>query len=273
MRQFFSERTKSKKRILEIRRPFRQRFYDGECLWDSRRGVIECSESEAVVRIIPSDNEVAVITTGHLATQRSRYFVKPSGESWVIREVESECSFCGLFGSRAECPHCAGKGWLNLTDWLRHQEAGATQTSGISPNKEPANSGCPDPTIEHFMADHSRERTAILIEEEDIFGIFARHFCSTECDWTSWIASSEGSKKETIAGVALVDAGAQVITREAHAISESFSNWRQRYHLRRAEKTWLIWKVDTECPICYQKGRSADCILCGGTIWERKRRQ
>jgi hypothetical protein len=271
MRQFFRERTETKKRILEMRRPFRQRFCDDECLWDSRRRVIERSESEAVVRVDQSENEVYVITSVAHPDQRLRYHIKEFGESWLIREVELECGYCRLRGAGTECSFCGGKGWLNLTDWIRHQEN--ARTAGANPDEEPVNSHFPDTTIVNFMADHFRERTAVLEEEKEIFGNFARRYCSPECDWPSWIASSEGSKNEKIAGVALVDAGAQVITRGGHATKEGFSNWRLRYNLRPAGKTWLIREVDTECLLCYQKGRSADCILCGGTIWERKRRQ
>ena len=38
MRRFFKERTETWTQMLELRRPFRERFYDPNCVYDSRTG-------------------------------------------------------------------------------------------------------------------------------------------------------------------------------------------------------------------------------------------
>jgi hypothetical protein len=42
---YFRERTSALRLRLEVHHRFWQRFYDSQCHWDSRRGVIEKSES------------------------------------------------------------------------------------------------------------------------------------------------------------------------------------------------------------------------------------
>ena len=111
------------------------------------------------------------------------------------------------------------------------------------------------------MTNHFRERTAVLKKETEIYADYAKRFYGPECDWARFVVSVQGSEAERIVDVVLVDTDAQVITRD-------FNRWRLRYNLRRAGQSWLIWDVDTECPLCYQQDRSSDCCLCGGTIWE-----
>ena len=262
MNDFFRERTVSLKMILDIRSSYRRSFYHSECLWDSRRGVVDNSESEKIVSVSSSDIGAAVVTTGSQRNHRSRYRIKSSGESWLIQEVDTECGRCSVLGSTAECAECGGTGWRSWKDRSKGLEQRAAQRTRSSSDRELENRPFRDAAIEHFMSDHFRERTAIRKKEIEIYGDFAKRFFSPECDWERWTV--KGSEADTIVNVILVDAGAQVIP-------QCFIRWQLRYNLRPVGQSWLIWDVDTECPLCYLEGRSADCFWCGGTIWERKK--
>jgi hypothetical protein len=266
MSNFFRERTAALKMVLENRRDYRLRYYHGECLWDSRRGVVELSEAEEIVSVSPSDIGTGVVTTGR-GVSRSRYQVKSSGESWLIYAVDTECGHCRVFGASTECARCGGTGWLSWkeqSDWLKRREHRAARTTRPSPDEELEACLIRDPAIEQFMTDHFRERTLSWKKEVEIYGDYVKCFYSPECDWTRWVVSVPRSEAERIVNVVLVDTGAQVITRD-------FDIFRLRYNLRPAGQSWLIWEVDSECPVCYHQGRRADCFWCGGTIWDRKK--
>jgi len=260
----FQARTAALKMVSESRRAYRQRFYHSECGWDSRRGGVELSEDEKIVSVSPSETGFAVVTTGSHPNHRSRYRVKASGESWLIQEVDAECGHCRIFGSSTECAECGGTGWRSWKDRSKVQEQRAVPPARTNPDDESEGNLLRDPAIERFMTDHFRERTAALKREMEIFADYAKHFYSPECDWTRWVVSVQASEAERIVNIVAVDAGVQVITRD-------FNRWRLRYNLRPAGQSWLIREVDSECPVCYQQGRRADCFWCGGTIWDHKK--
>src|SRR5277367_5091485 len=91
----FLERTVSLKQRLEVHYAYWRRFYQSNCLTDSRRGVVEESEPEKIVSVSRSNAGTEVMTTGSPRNQRSRYHVKSSGETWLIQEVDTECLRCG----------------------------------------------------------------------------------------------------------------------------------------------------------------------------------
>jgi hypothetical protein len=258
------DRTAAKKMVLESRQAYRRRFYHSECLWDSRRGVVELSEQEKIVGVSPSEIGFAVVTTGSHPNHRSRYRVKASGESWLIQEVDTECGHCRLFGSSTECAECGGTGWQRWKDQSMRQKQRDVPAARPNPNEESERSLLRDPAIERFMTDHFRERTAALKKEMEIFAEYAKRFYTPECDWARWVVSVQASEAERIVNIMPTEMGAYVIT-------SGFSPMLMRYHLRREGQEWLIREVDSECPVCYQQGRSADCFWCGGTIWEHKK--
>jgi hypothetical protein len=268
MTDFFQERTAALKMVLENRREYRLRYYHSECLWDSRRGGVEKSEAEKIVDVSPSDIGTDVISTGS-TINRSRYRLTLSGESWLICAVDMECGHYRIFGASYDCPRCGGTGWLSWkdqTELLKRQEQHAARPTRPTPNEESEGSLFRDSAIEQFMTDHFRERTAVLRKEAEIHAEYVRHFYSQECDWTRWIASAEHSEIERILSIVPVDAGAHVTTN-----GFGFRGRRLRYNLCPAAQSWLIWKVDLECPVCSQQGRRVDCFWCGGTIWEHKK--
>jgi hypothetical protein len=247
----FRERTATLKMVLEIRRDYRRRFYHSECLWDSRRGVVEKSESEKIVSVSPSEFGAAVVTTGD-GIFRSRYDVRLSGNSWVVREVDVECG---------------GKGWRSWKERAKlirpkRDELQVSRTTISNPDEELSGPLSRNPAIQQFMTDHFRERTALLKKEVAIYADYAKRFYSPECDWARWVVSVQGSEAEIVVNVVPFDAGAHVTTRgfglNGHGL---------RYHLRPAGQTWLIWVVDVECPLCNNRGKSTNCFLCGGTGW------
>lgn len=261
----FRERTAALRQRLEIHQVYWRRYYHSECNFDSRRGVVERSEAERIVDVLPSEIEFGVVTSGHHPNHRSRYRVKSSGEGWLINEVDMECRQCRTVGASTECAECGGTGWQSWKALVKRCEERALGSARSGQDEELEGRPFRDPNIEHFMTDHFRERTEELKKEMKIHADYAKRFYSPECDWARWGASVQGSEAERIVNMVLFDTGAHVITRDFN-ISR-----RLRYNLRPTGQSWLIWNVDSECPICHQQGRSTDCIWCGGTIWERKK--
>jgi hypothetical protein len=266
MSNFFRERTAALKLQLEINQVYWRRFYHSECDQDSRRGVVERSEAEEIVSVSSSDIGAGVVTTGH-GLYRSRYQVKSSGECWLIYAVDTECAHCSVHGASADCVECGGTGWQSWKDRAKSIEAKcaehlAAPTSRGNPDEELGVSLSRDPAIEHFMNDHFRERTLAWKKEAEIYGDYVKRFYSPECDWTRFVVSAQSSEAEKIVSIVPVDSEAQLTTRVF-----GFREYGLRYHVRPAGQSWLIWEVDMECPMCVNHGRTANCILCGGTGW------
>jgi hypothetical protein len=267
MSDFFRERTTALKRQLEIHRVYWRRFYDDKCDHFSRRGTVERSEAEEVLDVTPMETEMLVITTGDHPNHRSRYHVIPSDESWLIQEADTECLHCRTSGPSDDCVECGGTGWLIWKDQAVHLallEQRSTRTTRSKPEDELQDGRFHDPTIEQFMTDNFRERTAALKKEVEIHAEHCKRFYGTECDWSRWIPSVQKSEAERISNIELLDF-------EAHVITNGFAPWRLRYRLRPTGQSWLIQEVDTECPFCERQGWKANCIWCGGTIWEHKK--
>jgi hypothetical protein len=262
---YLGERTVTLKMIVQVRRPYRERFYDGDCLWDSRRGVVESSESEKVISVSVSGKEATVITTGSALNYRSRYHVNLLDENSSIQEVDTECYDCHRSGISAECAKCGGSGWLSWKDRSKWSGEGAFQLQRPTVGDPVKEEGLRDPSVEKFMTDHFRERTMTLRREREIYSEHAKRFFRPGFDWNRWVGSIQNSEAERIVSMALADTGAQVITR-------GFSVTRLRYNLQRTGADWLIKQVDTECLNCLRKGKRDDCFWCGGTIWGRKRK-
>jgi hypothetical protein len=260
----FRERTAALRRRLEIHQVYRRRYYDSECRWDSRRGVVERSEAERIVEVSPSEIEFGVVTIGGHPNHRSRYRVKSSGESWLIMEVDMECCHCLASGISTKCAECGGSGWQSWKQLVKRNEERAHGSAQSNPDEESEGRLFRDPNIKHFMSDHFRERTEKLKKETEIHADYAERFYAPECDWARWAVSVQRSEAERIVNMVPVDTGVHVITRDF------VKGQRLRYHLRPNGQSWLIWDVDSECPVCYREGRRAYCFFCGGTIWEYK---
>jgi hypothetical protein len=254
MQQFFQERTAALKRQLAIHQFYWRQFYDSECLWDSRRNVVENSAAERVLSVSTSGVELRVVTTG-TNVYRSRYHLNVSPKVWTIQEVDTEYPGVGWRSWKDSC-------YVPSPERTREQSCHRESSSSAEPGCDPIRAR----SIERFMAEHFRERTATLKREREIYGEFARRFFSSQCDWTRWVQSVEQSEAESIVNVASFDTGAYVVTR-------NLDIFEHRYRLRSVGKSWLIWTVDTECPVCWCQGRNPNCFWCDGTIWEHNEGQ
>jgi hypothetical protein len=261
MGDYFQERASALRMRLEVHHRFWQRFYDSQCHWDSRRGVIEKSEAERVVSATPSAVGAWVVTTGE-TIYRSRYDVRPNDHGWLIHEVDMECALCRVKGPSKECAHCAGTGWMSWKNRATLHGLPA-RSKNLDTDVEMHRGQIYDPAIEQFMAEHFRERTSVQKQELEILAALALRFCDNECEWTRWGPSIQGGQSERILKIEPLRVG-------VHVISSGFTGLRLRYHLRPEENSWLIQQVDQECLHCYRNGPSPNCFLCGGTIWDRK---
>src|SRR4051794_20871738 len=117
MQSLFSSRLAEEKQILHNRISCRQKFFTPDCHWDSRVGTLKMIETEAIVSIEESDLAAIVITSYNVPfyknadqTHRRRYHLNRSGDTWLIRLVETECLAC-LGQGNENCICCKGKHW------------------------------------------------------------------------------------------------------------------------------------------------------------------
>jgi hypothetical protein len=263
----FREREEAVKRELQIHHEFRRRFYHEKSNWDSRRNVIDDSVPRRILDVAPARIGFDVVTTGSV-TYCARYRVKSVGEDWLIYDVQIKCGRCQTKGGDNLCVMCGGTGWQSSNS-ISHSKLPnrAEQHLDWFVNLTPEELGPGTPlgsAIEHFMATHCRERTASRQKEAEIHATYRKRFYSPECTWDSkelggpWIGNAEKI-------MSIARAGPEFLV-----ITEGFTSFRLRYHLRPANESWRIWKVDNECLWCFSHGKKSDCMFCGGTIWESK---
>jgi hypothetical protein len=218
VKEFFRQRTSALRRRLEVHQTYWRRFYDSQCHWDSRRGVIERSEAEQIESTSPSPNGACVVTTGE-SIYRSRYDIRPDQGRWSIHEIDMECALCRVKGASTECSQCAGTGWRNWENLVRLHNMPRDPRSGSLPMEEVPNSDqSSHSAIEQFMNEHFRERTAVHGKESEIFAAFAKRFCSPEFDWTRWGPSAQRSEAEGILNITSSSAGVRVISKRCQSM-------------------------------------------------------
>jgi hypothetical protein len=126
MREYFGARTAEIERELSARTPFRQRFFFDDCFWDSRKGMLEWTRTEAILEVSPSKDGFDVTTTGMGPGTdpfpRLRYHLQAAGEKWMIRFVDTECLRCRGAAGKIECVRCLGTGWLEERDYAQRME-------------------------------------------------------------------------------------------------------------------------------------------------------
>jgi hypothetical protein len=264
----FSERTEALMLRLEIHTAYWQRFYHPECLWDSRRGVIEKSQEEKIVSISPTDTETYVITSGE-TIYHSRYHLKPLGESWSIHEIDMECAMCRAKAASSNCIICDGSGWLNWSQQanlsrLKRAEYHRGLHSRASSQSELYSRIHWDPAVDQYMAGHFQERSNALEKEIEVQSKFVLRYFSPEFDSTRWLPQIHNSESEAILAMAPTNNG-------THVYTTGFTGLALRYNVRPTGQSWLIWRVDHECPLCLKQGRRTDCFFCGGTIWDHRK--
>ena len=112
MRDHFRERTAALQKEAHIYGDYVKQFYGAECDWTRWVVSAESSEAERIVSIVPVDTGAQVTTDGFgWSEHQLRYHLRPAGQSWLIWEVDLECSFCVLLGRTANCTWCGGTGW------------------------------------------------------------------------------------------------------------------------------------------------------------------
>lgn len=260
---YFRERTSAQRLRLEVHYRFWRRFYDSQCVWDSRRGVVEQSEAERIVSVSASPVGAWVVTTGETIF-RSRMDVRLHRDQWLIHEVDMQCARCGFKGLSKDCTHCGGTGWMSRNNLASLYELFAAPGRTLDTESEMDGGQVLDLEVGRFMAEHFRERTLAQKQEFEILAAFAPRFCSQQFDWARWGPSLQGGQSEQILKIVLLRVGAHVVSSGMHGL-------RSRYRLRPAKSGWRIQEVDTECPNCRRNGPKSNCFWCGGTIWDRKR--
>lgn len=268
IRRCFDERTKALKARLAIHQTFRRRFYHSDCFWDSRRGVVERSQNENIDSIRSSSEGKAYVITSGETNYRSRYNVKPHENTWLIDEVDMECSLCHASGTSSDCAQCSGSGWLN---WkmqsallLNRRSRTLRQQHSLTSSDQRRSRTQRNASLEEFMFRHFGERSASLKQQAEVQRKFVERYFDPECDWQRWLPSVRESEAEEILSIIPAPTGKYVFTTGTGFLQ-------LRYNIHPTEQSWLIWKVDSECPMCSESGRRESCFLCGGTIWEHRK--
>jgi hypothetical protein len=296
IRDFFEARTALYRSELEKRVPFRKRFYAEDCTCGSRRGLVETSESEVILEVVPSEFETHVVTETRRPPLAGlhRYHLKPTGESWLIVSADEACSSCACGLAKPRCPRCGGSGWIDYSR-LRslvsvnpgppHPGPRQRLSPGRFPERAlgmeavPAENATPQPAPaplepapapspatprqpaaefmrEYFLA-HAAELRRALDESRPFRARFYDPQCLAHCD-------PEGpSRAETENIVSLIERATEavVVTRDATADPDS------RYHLKPAGDSWLIEWIDFPCLGRIPLGPDGQCIVCNDTGW------
>jgi len=242
MREYFRARTATFEAISRIRQPFRNRYYDAECLWGSHRGEVERSESERIVNINCSSTERLVVTTGFFPpSRRTRYHVKRLGEVCLIHQVDTQCIHLFSKGDPADCLDCGGSSWQNYNRHLERMPP-SDRVPSISNLKALWESTPCDPDVVRFMDRHCTERAAVRQKELQLYSQFTSHFHSSDCDqpWSGYRAGK--TETESVVNTKVTPTWARVITKSP---GDGREFW-LRYNLRRVGETWLIIQVDLE---------------------------
>jgi hypothetical protein len=115
MREFLSAGIELTKRELEMRVPYRNRFYSDDCHFDSRKFTLAFAQSERIVEIQKDAADVRVIcrkvaeTPRRAAEMLLRYHLHPFNTEWRIHKVDVACMGC--IGKDPNCPLCGGNYW------------------------------------------------------------------------------------------------------------------------------------------------------------------
>ena len=116
-------------------------------------------------------------------------------------------------------------------------------------------------TVQEFMSELFRERTADIRKELKRKAVFRRKFYSDKCLWDSRSDAVERSESERIENIWESDNEARVITHERGLLP------RLCYHLKKNGERWLIHYVSTECANCRGKLGITSCFACMGKGW------
>ncbi len=123
-------------------------------------------------------------------------------------------------------------------------------------------------SLEDFMREFFRERTATYQKELEILAPFRRRFYTEDCRRANRASKlmevMEESKSEEIVRVSGCETAGEAITVQTSRTGESH---RQRYHLQAEGGRWLIQEIEAECFSCRGENGNRDCSDCKGTGW------
>jgi hypothetical protein len=115
MTEYFASRFAEEQRHQANREPFRRRFFESGCSFDSHESELEMIKSEKIIAIEGDDMESDAITDavypGAKSRIRLRYRLRRRTDQWVIRAVQIGCVLCEG-GVSSSCPCCKGQYWI-----------------------------------------------------------------------------------------------------------------------------------------------------------------
>lgn len=130
MSELFRERQSSWKKQAKIHSKYWHRFYSPDCAWERPDETLASVYAEEIETITSSSTEV-LVTTRDKSPWEHRYHLRPSGQSWLVWEVDLACPSCKLgIEINPKCFLCGGTGWANCKEET-------TQARGELPGEEP----------------------------------------------------------------------------------------------------------------------------------------
>ena len=116
-------------------------------------------------------------------------------------------------------------------------------------------------TVQEFMNELFRQRTAEIGNELKRKAVSRRKFYSDACLWDSRSDAVERSESERIENIWESDSESRVITRDNPPFP------RLCYHLKLTGERWLIQSVSLECVRCGGNPGNTSCLSCQGRGW------
>lgn len=122
MREYFDTKAELQAAWMKHSAPFREKFYTSDYAEEVRDardkiGSEQKAQPPAVSSAKIYDESAEVVTSEFLGNRRQqfRYFLKSSGDRWLIQRQDWQCFLCKGTGRKGEaaCQICGGAGWKN----------------------------------------------------------------------------------------------------------------------------------------------------------------
>lgn len=116
MESFFEARYEEEKRRQEARIPYRRKFFDEACKYDSHHDTLRRLADERILEIKTGENTAEVVTEQEMRYKgkgfpaRYKFILLKRSDSWVIDEVLTACHACQGRGD-PDCLMCHGEPW------------------------------------------------------------------------------------------------------------------------------------------------------------------
>ena len=124
MNGFLRARAEEAQREVAAYQPFRRKFFDDDCSYDSRKGVVEGHESEKVVSVSPCENGFEIITNSSRPMGALLYYLRRKDDSWNIHQVKMGCNACKGVAGNNNCFVCGGTGWIDVKAMMERAKSG-----------------------------------------------------------------------------------------------------------------------------------------------------